>query len=213
MKRLSESIPVHSKWWRDERKKRGELLYVAIGDSAAQGIGASLPSRGYVGIIAKHIHATTGRTVRVVNLSQSGGRLREVIEHQLPALARLQPDILTLAIGANDVPGFDESRFEREAKIVIAAMPDHAIVADLPSFYFGRAERNARAGGTIVRRLANDRGLRIAPLYTRTRRQGAPKTALRDVAADFFHPNDRGYRVWAAAFLPAIDERLAAITR
>ncbi|MEP6479940.1 MAG: SGNH/GDSL hydrolase family protein [Rhodoglobus sp.] len=206
--RMADAIPVHSKFWREERKKAGDLLYVAIGDSAAQGIGASLPNRGYVGILARHIQQETGRTVRVVNLSVSGGRLREVIADQLPALAKLQPDILTVAIGANDIAGFDAKRFEREAKIVIAALPGHAIVADVPAFYFGQAERDARAAGAIVRRLAEQAGLTLAPLYAATRKQTGAKTALRDVAADFFHPNDRGYRVWASAFLPAIDARL-----
>jgi acyl-CoA thioesterase-1 len=28
---------------------------------------------------------------------------------------------------------------------------------------------------------------------------------VNQVAADFFHPNDRGYRVWASAFIPLID--------
>jgi lysophospholipase L1-like esterase len=212
MVRLADAIPVHSKWWRNERKKQGELLYVAIGDSAAQGIGASLPSRGYVGIIAAHIKSATGRSVRVVNLSQSGGRLREVIENQLPALERLRPDILTLAIGANDIPTFDADRFEREAQVILKAMPKHALVADLPSFYFGRAERKAKTASAIVRRLADERGLRTVPLHKSTRKQGAPKTALRDVAADFFHPNDRGYRIWASAFLPAVGRRLQELS-
>ena len=50
----------------------GVLRYVAIGDSAAQGIGASRPDRSYVGVLADDIHAATGRSVRVINLSISG---------------------------------------------------------------------------------------------------------------------------------------------
>lgn len=210
--RLADSIPVHSKWWRDERARHGEILYVAIGDSAAQGIGASLPSRGYVGIIAKRIRELTGRSVRVINLSQSGGRLREVLDSQLPALARLHPEVLTVAIGANDIPGFEAGRFEREARMLLEALPKHAIVADLPSFYLGQAERDARVASEIVRRLTGELGLSAAPLYAATRRQTVAKAALRDVAADFFHPNDRGYRVWASAFLPTVEARVSELS-
>jgi acyl-CoA thioesterase-1 len=31
------------------------------------------------------------------------------------------------------------------------------------------------------------------------------------VAGDFFHPNDRGYRVWASAFLPLLDRAIAKL--
>ena len=33
--------------------------------------------------------------------------------------------------------------------------------------------------------------------------------AIRNAAGDLFHPNDRGHRVWAEAFLPAVRARLA----
>ena len=51
--RLAATIPLHSAHWREQRKKSGDLLYVAIGDSAAQGIGASRPHHSYVGVLAR----------------------------------------------------------------------------------------------------------------------------------------------------------------
>jgi acyl-CoA thioesterase-1 len=209
--RLAGTLHLNARWWKDEGKKDGDLLYVALGDSAAQGVGASMPGRSYVGIIAKHLREQTGRTVRAVNLSLSGARLREAIAIQLPALRRLnpQPDILTVAIGANDIASFDKARFERELRALYAALPAGAIVADLPSFYLGSAERSAREANAIVRRLAAEHGFEVAPLHTATRRQGAARYALNQVAADFFHPNDRGYRVWASAFIPLLDRRLS----
>jgi len=208
--RLTEAIPVNAAWWREQRAKQGELLYVAVGDSAAQGIGASRPGRGYVGLLARAIRQRTGRTVRVVNLGQSGGRLREALAKQIPALAKLRPDVLTVSIGANDVESFDEARFEREWRAICAALPPHAIVADLPSFYLGEFERRVRVANGIVRRVAAEHGLRVAPLHETTRRRTAARTALRDVAADFFHPNDRGYAVWASAFAPLVLEAVDA---
>ena len=83
-----------------------------------------------------------------------------------------------------------------------------AIVADLPAFYYGTAERNVRIANAILHEVADELGLEVAPLYARTRRQGGPRYALNQVAADFFHPNDRGYRVWASAFIPLLDKRV-----
>lgn len=212
MVRLSEAIPVNSAYWREQRLRRGDLLYVAIGDSAAQGIGASRPDRGYVGLVARHIWSTSRRSVRVVNLAQSGARLRDALESQVPVFASLRPDLVTVSIGANDISTFDAARFEREIRSLFAMLPPFAIVADLPSFYFGDAERRVASANGIVRQVAAEYGLEVAPLHRVTRLRTAARTALRDVAADFFHPNDRGYAVWASAFVPGIDRAVERLT-
>ncbi|MES2093803.1 MAG: SGNH/GDSL hydrolase family protein [Actinomycetota bacterium] len=199
---------LNARWWREQGTKAGELLYAAIGDSAAQGVGASRPGHGYVGLIARHLRDRTGRTVRVVNLSVSGARISDALDVQLPALGALAPDIVTVAIGANDVPSFDRQRFQRELGTLYDSLPKGTIVAEVPSFYLGARERNARIANTILHRLAARHGFPVAPLHRRTRRQTAVRYALNQVAADFFHPNDRGYRVWASAFLPLVDRVL-----
>lgn len=209
--RLTEAIPVNAAFWKAERAKPGDLLYVAIGDSAAQGIGASRPGRSYVGLLARDIRRATGRTVRVVNLGMSGGRLREALAKQIPALRKLKPDVVTVSVGANDIGEFSAERFEEELRQLYSALPTTAIVADLPSFYFGEYERRVRAANAIVRRLAAEFGLEVAPLHRTTVNRTAARTALRDVAADFFHPNDRGYEVWASAFRPLLHRRLDAL--
>ena len=52
-----------------------------------------------------------------------------------------------------------------------------------------------------------ERGLAVAPLHARTRRQGLWGMSTQ-FAGDLFHPNDRGYRVWASAFEPLVDSRV-----
>ena len=206
--RLTKAIPINSDWWKEQRAKSGELLYVAIGDSAAQGIGASLPRRSYVGLVARHLRARTGRTVRVVNLGISGATVRIAIEKELPRLAKLKPDLVTVSIGANDIAGFDAVRFERDIRELYAALPAGSIVADLPSFYFLPAEKLVRVGNAIVRTVAAEHGHTVVPLHARMKRQGLWGVSTQ-FAGDLFHPNDRGYRVWASAFLPEIDRRFA----
>ena len=207
---VNETLPVNSAWWRAHAKLEGDLRYVALGDSTAQGIGASRPVNGYVGILADRIRALSGRSVRVVNLSVSGARAADLVRTQLPRLAKLQPDVVTLAIGANDIPAFEPVAFERDLARILDAVPPTTVVADLPCFHFPTSERKVRVANEIVRRLAADRGLRIAPLHRITRRQ-TPLLAITQAAADLFHPNDRGYRVWASAFLPFMPATVRAL--
>ncbi|MHB8274889.1 MAG: hypothetical protein ACYDC9_09005 [Dermatophilaceae bacterium] len=62
-------------------------MYVTLGGSAAQGVGASSPRRGYVSLVAEQLSRSTGRPVRVINLSRSGARVRDVVDEQQPRLA------------------------------------------------------------------------------------------------------------------------------
>ena len=205
--RLTNAIPVNSDWWKAQRSHSGDLLYVAIGDSAAQGIGASRPGRSYVGEGARHIRSVSSKEVRVVNLGISGATVGIAIAKELPALAKLQPDIVTVSIGANDMAAFEPSRFAAELETLFGALPRHAIVADLPTFYFLPAEKKVRIANQLLRDAATRHGLVVVPLHAAMRRQGIWGVTTQ-FAGDLFHPNDRGYTVWASAFLAAVDERL-----
>jgi len=199
---LNETLPVHSLWWREHAKECGDLLYVAIGDSAAQGIGASAPNRSYVGVLADRVRAT-GRTVRVINLSVSGATVALAVRDQLPRLTGLSPDLVTVAIGANDIAQWDAAVFETGIRRLFAALPPHALVADVPCFHLPHNERKVAVANDIVRRVAADFGLTVVPLHATTKLPGVRSVATH-VAADLFHPNDRGYRVWAEAFIPSL---------
>ena len=204
---LNETLPVHSQWWRDHAKEQGELLYVAIGDSAAQGIGASSPDRSYVGVLADEIRAITGRTVRVVNLSVSGATVELAVRDQLPRFRKLRPDVVTVAIGANDIAQWDPAAFELGIRTIFEALPPFALVANLPFFYFPRNERKVAVANRILRAVAAEHGLTVVPLHTETRHQGLAGM-MTQFAIDMFHPHAHGYRVWAAAFAPSLAAQL-----
>src|SRR3954454_3357696 len=60
-------------YWRgkaNEPVPTGALRLVALGDSATQAIGATHPEDGFVGRIAAHAHAVTGRPVHIQNLAK-----------------------------------------------------------------------------------------------------------------------------------------------
>ena len=166
-------------------------------------------------MLAKRIENWSGRSVRVVNLSVSGATLGIALEKELPRFVRMRPELLesavvTVSIGANDIATWDPQRFTRQLDLLLSQLPEHAIVADLPSFYFLPGERKAQVGNRILRSTAEKYGLRVVDLHDTMRREGVLGVATQ-FAGDLFHPNDRGYVVWANAFDAAVRERVAVI--
>ncbi|MCW2714650.1 MAG: esterase [Frankiales bacterium] len=206
---IARSVGVNADHWAAPQGQAGGLLYVALGDSAAQGIGASTPDRGYVGLLADRLRRSTGGPVEVVNLSKSGARISDVLDTQLPALTALRrsPDVLTVAIGGNDIRAYDRATFAAETERLTAALPPGTYVADAPYFMHGNWERDATQAAGLLRQEAAARGLRPVALHDALESQGWT-AMLTQFAADWFHPNDRGHRVWADAFWREIEPGL-----
>lgn len=210
--RLGRTVGTYGSYWSESKGVPGGLVYVALGDSAAQGIGASRPSRGYVGLLADRMREQTGREVLVVNLSASGATVRDVVDKQLVQLQALRPDIVSVAVGGNDVPFYDGSRFTSAVKELTAALPTGTYIADVPYYMHGHWERDALAAGRGLTASARDYGLHVVSLHDAARDRGV-KAMLTDYAADWFHPNDRGHRVWADAFWNELQHSPALVAR
>ncbi|MCW2613617.1 MAG: hydrolase family protein [Frankiales bacterium] len=204
--RVVLSVERNAEYWSVPRGQEGGLLYVALGDSAAQGIGASGPGKGYVGLLAERLRQRTGRPVEVINISESGARIRDVLATQLPALTALgrTPDVLTVGIGGNDVRAYDRETFTAEVERLTGALPAGAYVADAPYFMHGRWERDAQQAADLLTASASAHAQRPVRLHEALRAQGW-QAMLTQYAADWFHPNDRGHRVWADAFWAAME--------
>ena len=197
-------------YWAGPRGEPAGLLYVALGDSAAQGVGASRPGLGYVGLLAERLRTTTSAPVQVINLSRSGATVRDVLHDQVPVLAGLTPDVVTVGVGGNDLRDYDGVAFDAEVAKLVAALPPGTVIADAPWFMHGRWERDALQASAVVTRRAHAAGLAVVPLHSAQRRQGQC-SMLTQFAADLFHPNDRGHQVWAQAFWSQVQE-LPAVT-
>lgn len=211
---LAEMQPVTAAWWRERRKQEGEFFYLALGDSTAQGIGASVPGRSYVGQLADRIEAELGAPIAVTNLGVSGAPTRLCVRDQLPRAAKVleqrTPDLVTLAIGANDIAEWDPRVFHRNIATILDALPAHTIVGEVPCFHLPWNDRKVREANRILHTIAVDRGHTVVPIYEATRRRGIPGI-LTEFAQDAFHPNDRGYEIWADTFWPFVRERLATV--
>lgn len=174
-------------------------LWLVLGDSAAQAVGASSHQSGYVGVVLARLCAADGRPWRVVNLSRSGARTREVVDVQWPAgrelLSGVAPELVTAMVGGNDALHTRSARWRRDVDDLCAALPSGAVVATVAR---GVMERRSRRINEHLKVRAGGSGLRVADLWACT---GAPYAGL---YADGFHPNDAGYLQWADALSAAL---------
>jgi len=123
---LYVKIPRYHKYWQKRAAHpvaQDALVYVALGDSTAQGIGATRPEKGYVGLIADALEQKHGRPVHVVNLSKSGAKLSDCLRDQLPKLTDIQADIITVGIGANDMSTWDPESFRTDMDTLMTGLP------------------------------------------------------------------------------------------
>src|SRR6201996_9629582 len=70
-------------------------LWVVLGDSTAQGLGAPGPQGGYVGQTLHQLRRTTGRHWRGLNPSVAGALIRDVLANQITQLDGQPPALLT----------------------------------------------------------------------------------------------------------------------
>ncbi len=176
-------------------------LWVALGDSLSQGLGAPAYDRGWVGQLQRMLR-DQGQPHRVVNLSISGARTAEVIERQIPALGLLSslgqvPELVTLLIGSNDLMTRRRPELTGAYQRLLSLVPATTVVATLPN-----PTRTAGAVNRVITTGAARRGLRVAETRVpeTTRWHGK-------LASDHFHPNERGYTSIARVFERAIRER------
>lgn len=202
---LASSKGRYATYWKHRATMPGDFIYLALGDSAAQGLGASKAERGYVGLLAGQLELQTGQHIRVINLSVSGATLQDVLNNQLPQVKNYLPELITVEIGANDMPNYNAKRFREQYTQIAKSLPPGSVVATVP--YFGTLQKrnpNAVNANQIIIELARAYHFSLVDLYSLLEQRQSPTI----YAADLFHPNDRGYRIWYEAFQPAVAETL-----
>jgi lysophospholipase L1-like esterase len=179
-------------------------LWVVLGDSTAQGLGAPAPDGGYVGQALRALQERTGQRWRVLNLSVSGALIRDVLGEQLPALPQA-PDLVTCGIGANDILYSAPAKLFGDLRALLATVPDNTVMLDLPvpKGFWGIIGRFSVPYITrinrVIHEVAAERGLPVAEVSTCFRPPWQGKFAV-----DSFHPSQDGYRDWTRALLAAL---------
>ena len=132
---------------------QAELLYLALGDSVPSG--TDVPDgAGYPGRLGRQLGDAGNRPIKLVNRAQAGERSGGVLERQLADVRTVQPELVTLTVGANDflVPAFEC------ASASLDENPDTkcsgaSLLRAIPTF-----ERNLRS---ILHRLVTETGATI----------------------------------------------------
>lgn len=188
-------VPFAQAWdeWNASALTSTGPLWVALGDSMSQGIGAGDIAGGWVGQLYSRL-ASSGRPMRLINLSTSGARVNDVLTTQLDQLRALsiEPAVVTVLVGANDML----RRSRRDAAVpafraLLAELPaGRTVVATLP-----RGNPQSLAINAMIDAAASSGAVRIAEMRSRT------IPALRGtLAEDYFHPNEVGYKSIADRF-------------
>ncbi len=190
----------------------GYSRYVAIGDSQTEGLwdgDDSVGLRGFADRLAEIVDAhCPGLTY--ANLAVRGRCIRDLLDYQLPQALTMDPDLVTVCIGMNDVtrpgPHFDHALAELDdlharlagsgATVVTTTFPDLAQILPIGRILGARLLRINDA----IRAAADRHGFRLVDLYD------APSITHPDTwSADRVHGSPKGHALFAAAAAEALD--------
>lgn len=202
--KVRRQASTHRTYWgsRPEACDDGTFRLVVLGDSTAQGVGVVDPARGYVGIVEARLATALHRPVLTTNLSVSGATSVDLVADQLPLLAALPftPDLVICVIGSNDIikRTYEPTGFAERIDTIAAALPPGSVLGEVPSFGHPPWEPRVLRVNPLVRDAAERYGHQVASVHEATRALW-PLRIVQHVARDLFHPNQRGYEVWAGA--------------
>ncbi|MEK7605558.1 MAG: SGNH/GDSL hydrolase family protein [Patescibacteria group bacterium] len=198
------------------------FMYVALGDSTAEGMGASSHDKAYTSIIHSSLKERY-RKAKYHNFAKSGAILNDVIHHQLPRALAINPSLITISVGANDIirrtkpEEFEENLYEllktlqqkTDATIVISTIPDLSLTPAVPKLLKTYSRYKAGKLNTIINRVGKDTNTITVDMFEDSR---AVLRAFPDaIASDGFHPSDFGYALWANTILVTLHNVLAPV--
>lgn len=210
---------IRSRLGRLFRRPHRPFVYVALGDSTVEGIGASHPSKSYASLVYSDLSRHYA-PVDYRNFGKGGARVSDVATAQLGKAIEAQPRLITLSIGANDVIKRTSLRLFRTdlqrllralreqtpALIVMTNVPDFSFHNRIPASVKPVVRLRIRQYNKIIRQAAQTNGVVLVDTF-----KASAVTALRfpeAVSGDNFHPSDLGYTLWADTMLTVIHEQL-----
>ena len=191
--------------------------YVAMGDSFTAGLEPG--QTRWADELARELGA------RYVNLASVGATSEHVELEQLERALELEPDVVTLVCGANDVlfetrpdPEAYAARLSRmftrlrrelpSAHIVTATYPDISRFLELRPRTRARVVEGMNRFNAAIRRVARRHDIVLMESFDH------PAASARETyAEDGFHPSPEGHRAAAREFLRALRKRLRPRTR
>jgi lysophospholipase L1-like esterase len=196
------------------------LRYVALGDSYTIGTSVAAPEAWPNQLVGR----LGGRLTLVANLGVNGYSSADLIADELPRLAALRTEFVSVQIGVNDVVrGVPESVYAANVdaildelleglpadRIVAVATPDYTVTPMGASF--GSPAQQSAAIARFNEVLSDAAEARGIPFVSET--YDISQAAATDrslVASDGLHPSGAQYALWVDAIAPVVESLLAA---
>ncbi len=201
-----------------EASAAGGLRYVALGDSYTIGTSVAAGDRFPDQLVELLAEPAPPALRLVANLGVNGYTSADLIRDELPALAGLEPEFVTILIGVNDVvQGVPPLTYEANVetildellarltadRIVAVAIPDYTVTPAGSDYGDPRSRHDGIvANNATMARLAAARGIAFVDIFDISL-EAASDASL--VASDGLHPSGAQYARWA--------ERLATVVR
>jgi lysophospholipase L1-like esterase len=201
------------------------LTYVALGDSYTIGTSVDAAARWPNQLVAALAKLPGRRLELVANLGVNGFASRDLIDVELPQVASLRPELVSLLIGVNDVvQGVPEATYRRNVALILDELvpkvgADHVLVVTTPDYTvtpaggdFGDpATQSAgiRRNNAINIELATARGIAVVDIYDLSLLAASDRSY---VAGDGLHPSGRQYGMWVERIVPVVSRMLAEAT-
>lgn len=197
----------------EQPMKTGAIVYVALGDSTGAGVGAR--DGGYVARLFKRIEERRpGSTLS--NLCMSGATTEDIVRAQLEKGVALNPDLVTVGIGINDIGhGLTLEQFSKNyeeilttlkekthAQIVVTNIPDVSSAPRIPSVMRTTYQRQIDQFCQRLEEIAKRHGVTVFDVYSITKNELPSHPEY--FSNDGFHPSDEGYELWATNMWPTL---------
>jgi lysophospholipase L1-like esterase len=198
---------------------RATLRYVALGDSYTIGVGVKERER-WPNQLARALQPEFALDISA-NLAASSTTSRELIQRQLPLLQQLDPQLISILIGVNDViKEVDPETYRANvATILDAALrrlpPERILVVTTPDYSLtprGGIYRPREQQGALIDRFnailadeAAERGLPLVDISPVADRVAADPSL---VGPDELSPSPKQYAGWVELIAPTVREML-----
>ncbi len=195
------------------------LRFVVLGDSTAAGLGAKDASGAYATILAERLARARDVRVELTVLGISGARVSDVLNEQVPQVEDLDPDLIFVGIGANDVTHLTPlGRIEKDmaaiverlketgAEVVIAGPPDMRATAWHQPLRWLAGIRGEQVA-SVIEQVGHSHGVGVVELADETGPFFEAEPGLH-FSSDEFHPSALGYKRWADAIYPVLQDAL-----